>query len=69
MRRPVELKGRRFFVNALVLNQRRFFFGVADVLVEVDFEAGAGAAEARGVVEGLLRNLDEGAFRAVGVGV
>ena len=62
------MKARRFFVNALVLNQRRFFFGVADVLVEVDFEAGAGAAEARGV-EGLLRNLDEGAFRAVGVGV
>ena len=65
------MKGRRFFVNALVLNQRRFFFGVADVLVEVDFEAGAGAgrAEARGVAEGLLRDVDEGAGRAVGVGV
>ena len=67
------MKGRRFFVNALVLNQRRFFFGVADFLVEVDFEAGSGAgagrAEARGVAEGLLRNVDEGAERAVGVGV
>ena len=67
------MKGRRFFVNALVFNQRRFFFGVADFLVEVDFEAGSGAgagrAEARGVAEGLLRNVDEGAERAVGVGV
>ena len=66
------MKPRRFFVNALVLNQRRFFSGVADVLVEVDFdEAGAeaGRAEARGVAEGLLRDVDEGAGRAVGVGV
>ena len=66
------MKGRRFFVNALVFNQRRFFFGVADFLVEVDFEAGSGAgagrAEARGATEDLLRDVDEGAFRVVGVG-